>query len=248
MKNNRFDDMIQGYIDGELNINEEKILKEHLKSCKECQKKLEEKKKIAELIKKTKEDVLIPKDLISTIIKETTERRIYRINWKYVTLGAAAMLIFFIILFTYLNKPGIRITKEVEKPGLLTEPRRQIEKKEPIEHPYRKPEVAIDKEEKESKKEVFVSKKPTKPEFEETRLVFPEDGSVVGEEFDVVIILEEPGKEIALNIDGEKKVFDTKNSNILYIKSDSLPVLENGIHYLSLLEPVQQAITFHKEG
>jgi len=86
--------------------------------------------------------------------------------------------------------------------------------------------------------------------FEETRFVFPEEGSVVGEDFDIVLILENPTEKIEISLDGEqitnyKKIID---SNIIFIGSDSLPPLEEGLHFLSIVATKEKNITFYKEG
>jgi len=86
--------------------------------------------------------------------------------------------------------------------------------------------------------------------FEETRFVFPEEGSVVGEAFEIVLILENPTEIIEISLDGEKITNYTKekDSNVIYIGSDSIPPLEEGLHYLSLVTSEEKSITFYKEG
>lgn len=85
---------------------------------------------------------------------------------------------------------------------------------------------------------------------EETRFVFPEEGSVVGEDFEIVLILENPEEAIEITLDGEKIVNYTieEDSNIIFIGSDSIPPLEEGLHYLSLKTKGEKSITFYKEG
>ena len=85
---------------------------------------------------------------------------------------------------------------------------------------------------------------------EETRFVFPEEGSVVGQDFDIVLVLENPEEAIEISLDGEKIVNYTieKDSNIIFIGSDSIPPLEEGLHYLSLKTKEETSITFYKEG
>ncbi len=85
---------------------------------------------------------------------------------------------------------------------------------------------------------------------EETRFVFPEEGSVVGEAFEIVLILENPTEIIEISLDGEKITNYTKekDSNVIYIGSDSIPPLEEGLHYLSLVTSEEKSITFYKEG
>ncbi len=86
--------------------------------------------------------------------------------------------------------------------------------------------------------------------FEETRFVFPEEGSVVGNDFEIVLILENPEEEIEISLDGEKitNYIKEKNSNIIFIGSDSIPSLEEGLHFLSLKTKEEKNITFYKEG
>ncbi len=249
MKNNRFDDLIQGFIDGELNSEDEKAFKEHLKSCKECQQKLQVKEKIVALIKDAKVDVDPPKELINRIIASTIERKIIKINWRYVAIGAAATLILFFFLFTYFINSSTPIARDYQKTRLPVVKSHGIKDKEITELHGKKMGVAeVEKEHGKQEGVTTVYKKPKKAFFEETRLVFPEEGSVVGKEFDVVIILKEPSQKVELNIDGEKRIFESRDSNILYIESDSLPALENGFHYLTVVEPTYQKITFFKEG
>jgi hypothetical protein len=85
---------------------------------------------------------------------------------------------------------------------------------------------------------------------EETRFVFPEEGSVVGKDFEIVLILENPEETIEITLDGEKIVNYTieEDSNIIFIESDSIPPLEEGLHYLSLKTKEEKSITFYKEG
>jgi hypothetical protein len=85
---------------------------------------------------------------------------------------------------------------------------------------------------------------------EETRFVFPEEGSVVGKDFEIVLILENPKEKIEITLDGEKIVDYTieEDSNIIFIGSDSLPPLEAGLHYISLTTKEEKSITFYKEG
>jgi hypothetical protein len=85
---------------------------------------------------------------------------------------------------------------------------------------------------------------------EETFFVFPEEGSVVGENFEIVLILEKPAEKIEIRLDGEEITHYTKSkdSNVIYIGSDSLPQLEEGFHYLSIKTPKEKGITFYKEG
>ena len=87
-------------------------------------------------------------------------------------------------------------------------------------------------------------------DFKETRFVFPEEGSVVGKDFEIVLILENPEEKIEITLDGEKIVDYTreKDSNIIFIGSDSLPPLEEGLHFLSIVATKEKNITFYKEG
>jgi hypothetical protein len=87
-------------------------------------------------------------------------------------------------------------------------------------------------------------------DFKETRFVFPEEGSVVGKDFEIVLILENPEEKIEITLDGEKIVDYTreKDSNVIFIGSDSIPPLEEGLHYLSLATKEEKSITFYKEG
>jgi len=86
--------------------------------------------------------------------------------------------------------------------------------------------------------------------FEETRFVFPEEGSVVGKDFEIVIILKNPAENIEISLDGEKitNYTKTKDSNIIFIGSDSLPSLEEGLHFLSVSTTKEKNLTFYKEG
>ncbi len=86
--------------------------------------------------------------------------------------------------------------------------------------------------------------------LEETHFVFPEEGSVVGEDFEIVLVLENPAEKIEISLDGEEITYYTKtpDSNVIYIGSDSLPPLEEGFHYLSIKTPEEKGITFYKEG
>lgn len=87
-------------------------------------------------------------------------------------------------------------------------------------------------------------------DFAETRLVFPEEGSVVGEDFEIVLILKNPAEKIEISLDGEKitNYKKTIDSNIIFIGSDSFPALEEGLHFLSVFTTKEESLTFYKEG
>jgi hypothetical protein len=87
-------------------------------------------------------------------------------------------------------------------------------------------------------------------DFAETRLVFPEEGSVVGEDFEIVLILKNPAEKIEISLDGEKitNYKKTIDSNIIFIGSDSFPALEEGLHFLSVFTTKEKSLTFYKEG
>jgi hypothetical protein len=125
------------------------------------------------------------------------------------------------------------------------------------------PEIDISKEKEplaphfESEKMAFSASRIAREEeafsegyLEETPFVFPEEGSVVGEDFEIVLILENPAEKIEISLDGEEitHYIKSKDSNVIYIGSDSLPPLEEGIHYLSIKTPEEKGITFYKEG
>jgi hypothetical protein len=86
--------------------------------------------------------------------------------------------------------------------------------------------------------------------FKETRFIFPEEGSVVGKDFEIVLILKNPEETIEISLDGEKITNYTKekDSNVIFIGSDSIFPLEEGLHYLSLKTKEDKSITFYKEG
>ncbi len=86
--------------------------------------------------------------------------------------------------------------------------------------------------------------------FEETRFVFPEEGSVVGKNFEIVLILKDPEEAIEISLDGEQitNYIKEKDSNVIFIGSDSIPPLEEGLHYLSVKTKEEKNITFYKEG
>ena len=245
MMHEKFDELIQGFIDNELTKEEENVLKKHLKSCNECREKLSVRKKTIKLIKNSEENVKPPRDLFRSIITHTSGRNIYIISWKPVIIGAAALIIVSLILFIYFNNFRIPMTRDIEIDETPIVERSEV-REEKIEKTQKEIIQKAEEEKEDSLNEDI--KIPEKELFVETRLVFPQEGSVVGNEFEVVIILKEIGRKIELDIDGEKRVFESKDSNILYINSDSLPILENGIHYLSLMEPVKEKIIFYKEG
>lgn len=90
----------------------------------------------------------------------------------------------------------------------------------------------------------------SKENFKETRFVFPEEGSVVGKDFEIVLIMENPEETIEISLDGKiiKNYTKEKDSNIIFIGSDSIFPLEEGFHYLSLKTKEEKSITFYKEG
>jgi hypothetical protein len=324
MKNHKkYEELIQGYLDDGLGDKEKKDLKDHLKSCKICRGKLNERKNLLETLRSTKDEIECPDYLIDRILKNTTrkESKPIIIRWKYLAVSAAAIfIVFFAVLFnpeenkqimpateiketiekespeeikiqksidTFLEKKKEYIAKD-EKP--LTRPPSEVAKTEVTKAPEAPlpdiktalaeteqleetssgegieapaiPKMDISKEKEplaphfESEKVAFASSRMASEEafsedyLEETRFVFPEEGSVVGEDFEIVLILDKPAEKIELTLDGEKITYytKTKDSNVVYIGSDYLPPLEEGFHYLSIMTPEEKAITFYKEG
>jgi hypothetical protein len=96
----------------------------------------------------------------------------------------------------------------------------------------------------------FAGRITSEENFKETRFVFPEEGAVVGKDFEIVLILENPEEKIEISIDGEKitNYIKEHDSHVIFIGSDSIPPLEEGLHYLSLKTKEEQNITFYKEG
>jgi hypothetical protein len=324
MKNHKkYEELIQGYLDDGLNDIEKQDLKDHLKSCKICQGKLNERKNLLETLRSAKDEIECPDYLIDRILKNTTrkESEPVIIRWKYLAVSAAAIFIIFsAILFNIEENKQILTTKGFEKSAEkespeetktqksidtfldkkkeyiakdkkpLSRPPSEVAKIEPPKAPEANlPEITADFDGAEkleeapsgvgveapviTKMDIIKESQPSAPHFEsekvafaasrsaseeafseeyleETRFVFPEEGSVVGEDFEIVLILDKPAEKIEINLDGEKITYytKTKDSNVVYIGSDSLPPLEEGFHYLSILTPEEKAITFYKEG
>ncbi|MCK4420800.1 zf-HC2 domain-containing protein [candidate division WOR-3 bacterium] len=244
MKDKHIGELIQGYIDGELSRKQEKKVREHLRECAECRRMLQEKKGTVKLIKNSIEEINVPVDLIGTIISQTSQKRVARVEWRYIAIGTAALFILTLVVFNFIKDSSHPISKDMEKQAPIEYTR---DSEEPI-PPKKQPEKVTRDKKIEVVKEDIDKKKEYVSFFEETRLVFPEEGSVVGDDFEIVIILREPTKKIDLKIDGENIKIHSSDSNILYIHSDSLPLLEKGIHYLSLGDPQIQSILFYKEG
>jgi hypothetical protein len=339
----RFEELIQGYVDKALDDKELKSLEKHLKSCEACAKKLEERKKLSDKLRSSKEEIRCPDDLIDNILKSTTRKEApeiistFKIRWKYMAVSAAAALI--VISTVLLNieeidrtpaaqedrkkreeiiskAPKISETEEIS----LAEKKTEDEKKEVASRTISKepgqaklvlPEkkmdfVAVEEDKGSSlsgsiqdyeesgkaaeqvstipeevksrpliKMDMSQAKAPpsktaserekayfsvtedalnrglsSESSFEETRFVFPEEGSVVGNDFEIVLILEKPEEEIEISLDGERITNYTKeeDSNIIFIGSDSIPPLEEGLHFLSLKTKEEKNITFYKEG
>lgn len=327
MKNHKkYEELIQGYLDDGLGDKDKKDLKDHLESCKICQKKLNERKNLLETLRSAKEEIECPDYLVDRILKNTTQKEpepiVRLIRWKYLAVSAAAVFIIFsAILFNIEENKQILPTKDIKKPAEtkspeetktlqniedtflgkkkeyidkdekpLTRPTSEAAKIEPPKAPEAiLPEITADfvgaqkLEEAPSgegvkapaipKMDIIKETQPSAPHFEsergafaasrmaseealseeyweETRFVFPEEGSVVGEDFEIVLILDKPAEKIEIILDGEKITYytKTKDSNVVYIGSDSLPPLEEGFHYLSIMTPEEKAITFYKEG
>lgn len=326
MKNHKhFEELIQGYLDKVLEEQEEKDLKNHLKSCESCKVKLKERKKLLKRIRATKDEVSCPDYLIDDILKNTTKKEgltvidSSTIRWKYVAVGAAAILIVISsVLFNIENNKQIltvkgskeikreeplkeEIAKSTESPSEKKKEEKLKDVKSTMESTSRdivKPKapvpvevtdfaeaVEIDKEkptfsklaeapasvkkdisrlgeaniyESDSKEEIVLrtalekdltDKTIIEKPFEETRFVFPEEGDVVGQDFEIVLILENPGETVEIWLDGEKINYaKIEDSNVIFIVSDSIPPLEEGLHYLSLLTKEEKSITFYKEG
>ncbi len=323
MKNHRyFEELIQGYLDKALGAQEEKDLKNHLKSCKSCEVKFKQRTKLLKRIRSTKDEVSCPDFLIDNILKNTTKKEELtviassRIRWKYITVGAAALLIIFSsVLFNIENNKQILTVKEIKreeplKEGIAKSTEIPLEKKkeekskdvkttmESTSRDIVKPKAHVPVEGKdfaevvETEKEITSFSKSAKAPasvkmdisrsgeanihesdsereivlqtasekgltdktiiekpFEETRFVFPEEGAVVGQDFEIVLVLENPVETLEIWLDGEKINYaKTEDSNVIFIGSDSIPPLEEGLHYLSLLTKEEKSITFYKEG
>jgi hypothetical protein len=348
MNNHRkFEELLQGYLDNNLNSQETEDFKIHLKSCKKCEENLNTRKKLLEELRSTKEEIQCPDYLIDNILQNTTKKNVIPIisskiiRWKYLVVGAVAMFIVVsTVLINTMDNQNLLTTKNIikqekKKPLLkeienTKEEKRSAEKEKavgekggnPVEKvskpliapsfsaPEPKTDVAKSKEQKDilsstdmiAKKETEAIQTETplpqnapKPSslretskeqseetkihvafsraakeeesqitseydaeivgipgysFEETRFVFPEEGSVVGEDFDIVLILENPTEKIEINLDGEQitNYKKTGDSNIIFIGSDSLPPLEEGLHFLSIVTTKEKNITFYKEG
>jgi hypothetical protein len=345
MKSHRkFEELIQGYVDNALDDNELKALKKHLASCKECAKKLEERKELLKKLHFSKEEIKCPDNLVDNILKSTTRKETpeiissFKIRWKYLAVSAAAVII--VISTVLLNieeidripspqKPGkiseeilskateISETEEISSAAKETEDEKKeaalrTVSKEPGQVKFVLPEkkkgfAAVEKDKgsflsgnipdlEESGKareqaptitekaearplikmdmseakaphlsetasererpslavaeDVLTGEISSESNFEETRFVFPEEGSVVGNDFEIVLILEKPEEEIEISLDGERitKYTKEKDSNIIFIGSDSIPPLEEGLHFLSLKTKEEKNITFYKEG
>jgi hypothetical protein len=331
MKNHKnFEELIQGYVDGALDDKELKELEEHLKSCKTCAKKLEEREKLSEKLLSSKEEIKCPDNLIDNILKSTTRKEApeiintFKIRWKYLAVSAAAVLI--VVSTVLLNIEEIDRIPTAQKPQetreKISSETPEILETEEISLAEKKPEQkeeestlktaskepGVPKISLPGKKKDFVTAEKDKgsslsgsmqdyaesgktekretdmcqakaartpkeasererpsfafsekdltggisagEEFEETRFVFPEEGSVVGDDFEIVLILEKPEEEIEISLDGEKITNYTKekDSNIIFIGSDSIPSLEEGLHFLSLKTKEEKNITFYKEG
>jgi len=345
MKNHRrFEELIQGYIDNALDDKELKALKKHLESCKECAKKLEERKALLRKIHSSKEEIQCPDNLIDIILKNTTRKETpeiisaFKIRWKYLAVSAAAVII--VISTVLLNMgeidriPTVPESKKAlekilsETPEIVeTEEIPSVDKKnedekkeaalravsnEPGQVEFVLPDKEMDfatvkkdkgsslsgsiqnytesekiegqapsiREETESRSLMKTDKSQAKTlhfsettseremsfsdatedaltvgissaiGFEESRFVFPEEGSVVGNDFEIVLILENPEEEIEISLDGEKitNYIKEKDSRIIFIGSDSIPPLEEGLHFLSLKTKEEKNIAFYKEG
>lgn len=243
----RFEELIQAYLDNSINDTDKKELLEHIKGCSKCKKELGERKQLISLLRESREDVEPPNEIIQEILSETTgkkETSSLRV-WRFVTVGAAAIIIITLIiysLFSHLVTGDKKISREEEKiEKTISIPDEKITDKESLEENENKKSMYVREEEKDREEKGII-------EFEENYLVFPEDGSVVGENFEIVVILDKPGDKIELSIDGEDMIFDSEDSSIIYISSSELPVLEKGIHYLSLREPMKSSIKFYKES
>jgi hypothetical protein len=344
----KFEELLQGYLDNALNIEEKEAFEKHLKTCKTCKQKLKERKNLLGKLRSEKEEIQCPDYLIDKILKNTTQKQpktiisSRTIKWRYLAVGAAAILIVVsTVLVNNMDNQNMFATKDIkakQKGELLlkeTETEKAAEKpleaqekiarekkktevekttKTPIIPSFASPKTETDFTEEERTEEVLLSEKiegETNQEeilketpalsraaesaapgkiveselkqiesfgydsytdkktaalvvdeenssiggvsedyFAETRLVFPEEGSVVGEDFEIVLILKNPAEKIEISLDGEKitNYKKTIDSNIIFIGSDSFPALEDGLHFLSVYTTKEESLTFYKEG
>lgn len=239
MTHKKYVKLIQEYIDGEISRANKRELEEHLKTCTECRKKLEDIKSTVEILRSSRQEVKTPESLDNEILNKTIYRKVKPVfNWKLAAAGIAALLILGILIFTYVKilSPPTSMKKapqDIEK--IILTHKDSTEKKTEKDKP-----VEIQRKDK-------IEKDIIDQKFEETRLVFPEEGSVVGDSFDVVVILRKDEKEIELNIDGEVKKYRAPDSKILFIESRNLPFLDRGMHYISLGKG-RSNLMFYKEG
>lgn len=242
-EHDKYREMIQAYLDGFISEEEEKELMEHLKVCRECRRKLEERENTLSIIRDSRIDAVPEKHLTSKIIRETSQKRSNIIVRRFIAVAAAAIIILSLIL-------AYQFT--ADKTRKITEKDRQQE--EFIVEEDSGYDTLLDdsteykEEEKEKDKEEGAIQIVKSDEFSGDYIVYPEEGSVVGKNFEVVLVLKESVNQIELFIDGEKETFKSGGSNIVYISNKELPPLEEGMHHLSMEKPETGRVNFYKEG
>ncbi|MEO0293447.1 MAG: zf-HC2 domain-containing protein [candidate division WOR-3 bacterium] len=243
-KHQKYEELIQGYLDNELTEKEKKELETHLKICNLCKGKIRERKKLLRIFQSQIEEVQCPSGLIDIILKNTIKKESLQgvrpiLRWNYIVLSAAAIFILFFTVFYLRYKPT---TSLAETQKIQEKSQEEIKTKESI--PKSEIKEIVKKETK-----INIMNEPLEtPSSEEIHFVFPEEGAVVGENFEIVLVLEKPVERIEIKIDGEEIKNYKIISNVLYLDKEFLPPLEEGLHYLSIKTLEEKAITFYKEG
>jgi len=98
------DGLIQKYIDGEVNLKEEAFIKEHISDCENCAQRLEERKELANSIRK----VINQFGSIEVDVPEfklpIAQKKIISIKHKRYVYSISAACILILIFFVFLNQ------------------------------------------------------------------------------------------------------------------------------------------------
>ena len=225
------DELLQAYIDGELDEVTMRKVEEHLNTCPLCRERYKKGMEIAEHLKEGFH--VEPPENLSDIILNNVKRRAYR---RKTTLALAASIAFIIGLMFFAFPKGGRETAQQQKPVCK-------EKVEIVQKTQIPEEQVIPQKKTTNKKQPLTTEKG---DTSNIYLVFPDEGDVIEETGEIVFYLNRDIDRIVFNVDGVEYVHNGgKAGDIITIPFSPE---EPGPHNLKIVKPIETAVVFYSLG
>ena len=225
------DQLLQAYMDGELDDPTMSQIREHLNACPHCKERYNKAMKAVETLRKAFH-VPSPDGLSEKILTSIRRRNIRRRT--VIALAASLVLMIGLVLFT-LPRVGEEITRTetpIQKETFETVKRNRL--------PEKKPQKGLEAPSKERRALVERIDVPN------IYLVFPSEGDVLEETGEIVFYLEENVDSIIFNIDGV--VYMRKGGKAGDIITIPFKAEEEGPHNLKVVKPIETAVVFYSLG